>query len=512
MPNAAPDLTMHLDSKFGLSFSVFSVVHGARTVAVAIATATLAACTVGPEYVRPDAETPPAYKEADGWKQAQPSDHVLRGDWWEAFNDPLLSELEKQVSISNQTLAQAEALYRQARALVQSARSGYVPVISAGASADRSRSSANGNTINRGVRNGYAISADAAWELDLWGRIRRSVESSQANAQASAADLESLRLSAQAELAQNYFLLRSLDTQKQILDDTIAAYAKSLQLTENQYAAGIVARADVVQAQTQLKSTQAQALDIGVQRAQLEHAIALLIGKPASSFSIAPALLTAIPPAIPVGMPSELLERRPDIAAAERAMAAANAEIGVAKAAYYPTLTLSAVAGFQGSTLANLISAPNRFWSVGPGLAQTLFDGGARRALTDQAMAAYDANVAFYRQTVLTGFAEVEDALAALRILEEEARIQEEAVQSARQSVQLTINQYKSGLVSYLNVIVVQTSALGLERNAVDIRNSRLAASVALIRALGGGWTMSNLPTAEDVARGVSQRQPDAPQ
>jgi NodT family efflux transporter outer membrane factor (OMF) lipoprotein len=472
----------------------------------------LAACTVGPDYVRPAAETPQAYKEAEGWKPAQPSDHVLRGDWWEAFNDPLLNDLEKQVSISNQNLAQAEAQYRQARALVQSARSGYVPTVGAGASADRSRSSAGGNTINRGVRDNYAISADATWELDLWGRVRRSVESSQAGAQASAADLESLRLSAQAELAQNYFQLRSLDTQKQILDDTIAAYRRNLQLTENQYAAGIVARADVVQAQTQLKTTQAQALDIGVQRAQLEHAIALLIGRPASTFAIAPAPLAAEPPAIPVGMPSDLLERRPDIAAAERGMAAANAEIGVAKAAYYPTLTISAAAGFQSSSLSDLISAPNRFWSVGPALAQTLFDGGARRALTDQAVAAYDANVAFYRQTVLTGFKEVEDNLAALRILEEEARIQEEAVQSARHSVALTTNQYKAGLVSYLNVIVVQASALNIERNAVEIRNSRLAASVALIKALGGGWNASDLPTADEVAGRAPSRRSDATQ
>jgi NodT family efflux transporter outer membrane factor (OMF) lipoprotein len=470
----------------------------------------LAACTAGPDYVRPTVEAPAAYKESSGWKQAQPGDHILRGAWWEAFNDPLLNELERQVSISNQTLAQAEARYRQARSLVQSARSAYVPTVSASASADRSRASASGNTFNRGVRDSFSISADAVWELDLWGRVRRSVESSQASAQASAADLESLRLSAQAELAQDYFLLRALDTQKQILEDTLEAYQRTLQLTQNQYAAGIVARADVVQAQTQLKSTQAQALDIGVQRAQLEHAIALLVGRPASTFSIAPATLTAEPPAIPVGMPSELLERRPDIAAAERSMAAANAEIGVATAAYYPSITLSAIAGFQGSTLANLVSAPNRFWSLGPSLVHPFFDGGARRALTDQAVAAYDASVASYRETVLTGFKEVEDNLAALRILEEEARIQDEALQLARQSVQLTTNQYKAGLVSYLNVIVVQTSALDLERSAVAIRNSRLAASVALIRALGGGWTASDLPTAGEVARRMPARESDA--
>lgn len=468
--------------------------------AMAVAAVALAACTVGPDYVRPEADTPPAYKELEGWKAAQPGDHAIRGEWWKVFNDPLLDELQQQVDVSNQNIAQAEAQYRQARALVQSARAGHLPTISAGASADRSRASASGNNFSRGVRNSYAISADAAWELDLWGRVRRGVESSQASAQATAADLQALRLSVQAELAQNYFLLRALDTQKQILEETLQAYQRTLELTQNQYAAGVVARADVVQAQTQLKTTQAQALDIGVQRAQVEHAIALLVGKPASTFSIAPAPLTAEPPLIPVGLPSELLERRPDIAAAERAMAAANAEIGVARSAYFPTLTLSAGAGFQSTTLSNLVSAPNRFWSVGPALAQTLFDGGARRALNDQAIAAYDANVAFYRQTVLTGFKEVEDNLAALRILEEEARVHEEAVQSARLSVQLTTNQYKAGLVSYLSVIVVQAQALNVERTAVDIRNARLAASINLIKALGGGWDASALPTADELA------------
>ena len=475
-------------------------------IAVALAAALLSACTVGPDYVRPDAETPPAYKEMQGWKPAQPSDHAVRGSWWEAFNDPLLSDLVKQVSVSNQNLAQAEAQYRQARALVQSARSNYLPILSAGASADRSRSSANGTAVNRGVRNNFSISADASWELDLWGLIRRGVESARAGAQASAADLESLRLSSQAELAQNYFLLRSLDSQKQILEDTVAAFQKNLQLTQNQYQAGIVPRADVVQAQTQLKNTQAQAIDIGVQRAQLEHAIALLVGKPASTFSIARAPLSAQPPSIPVGMPSELLERRPDIAAAERRMAAANAEIGIAKAAYYPSLTLFGSIGFQSDSLSDLISAPNRFWSLGPSLAQTLFDAGARRALTDQAIAAYDANVAFYRQTVLTGFKEVEDNLAALRLLEEEAAIQDEAVQSARLSVALTTNQYKAGLVSYLAVIVVQASALNIERTAVDLRNNRLAASIALYKALGGGWDASHLPTADEMAANAPAR------
>jgi NodT family efflux transporter outer membrane factor (OMF) lipoprotein len=460
----------------------------------------LTACTVGPDYVRPGTEAPPAYKESEGWRPAQPNDQALRGDWWETFGDPVLDDLQQQVAVSNQNLAQAEALFRQARALVAANRAAYWPTVSAEAGAGRSRASASGTSFERGVRNNYSIALNAGWELDLWGRVRRSVESSTAEAQATAADLESLRLSIRAELAQNYFALRSLDAEKRLLDDTLAAYQRSLQLTENQYAAGIVARADVVQAQTQLKSTQAQALDVGVQRAQLEHAIALLVGKPASGFTLAPAELTAQPPVVPAGMPSELLERRPDIAAAERRMASANAQIGVAKAAYYPSLTLSGSVGYQSSVFSDLLSAPNRFWSVGPALAQTLFDAGNRRAVTDQAIAAYDANVAVYRQTVLTGFKEVEDNLAALRILEEEARVQDEAVQSARLSVALTTNQYKAGLVSYLAVTVVQAAALNVERTAVDIRNRRLAASVALIRALGGGWQAEDLPPPDDLA------------
>ncbi len=295
-----------------------------------------------------------------------------------------------------------------------------------------------------------------------------------------------------------------MDAQKQLFDDTIAAYQRSLTLTQNQYTAGVVAKVDVIQAQTQLKTTQAQALDIGVQRAQLEHAIALLIGKPASNYSLAAAPLTASPPPLPVGLPSSLLERRPDIAAAERRMAAANAQIGVAEAAYYPSLTLSASGGFQSSSFSNWLTAPSRFWSVGPALAQTLFDGGLRRAQTDQAIAAYDANVAGYRQTVLNGFKEVEDNLAALRILEEEAAIQDEAVQNARQSVALTTNQYKAGIVSYLNVALVQATALTNERTAVDVLNRRLAASVLLVKALGGGWNASDLPTPDELARGDS--------
>ncbi len=327
-----------------------------------------------------------------------------------------------------------------------------------------------------------------SWEPDLWGRVRRTVEANRASAQASAADLQAARLSAQAQLAQNYLQLRVLDAQQQLLEDTIAAYQRSEQLTQNQYAVGVVPKVDVIQAQTQLKSTQAQALDVGVQRAQLEHAIALLAGQPASTFSIARAPLVAVAPAIPVGVPSALLERRPDIASAERRMAAANAQIGVAKAAYFPALTLSASAGFESSSFANWLTLPSRVWAIGPALAQTLFDAGLRRAQSDAAIAAYDAEVAAYRQVVLAGFGEVEDNLAALRILEQEAQVQNEALQLARQSVLLTTNQYRAGTVSYLNVVTVQATALASENAALGILNRRLAASVLLIKALGGGW------------------------
>ncbi len=452
----------------------------------------LAGCTVGPDYVRPEVETPAAFKE--GWKQAEPRDHENRGKWWEAFADPLLNGLQEQVDISNQNLAKAEAQFRQASALVEAARATYFPTLTGGISTTRSRSSSttvaqpSSVPVSRGVVTSHNLPFNASWEADVWGKISRTVEANTAGAQASAADLEAARLSAQAQLAQNYFQLRALDAQQQLLEDTVAAYEKSLQLTQNRYTAGVVAKADVVQAQTQLKTTQAQAIDVGVQRAQLEHAIALLVGKPASSFTIPRAPLSAAPPEVPSALPSELLERRPDIAAAERRVAAANAQIGVANAAFFPSFTLSAATGFQSSTMAQWFTAPSRFWSIGPAVSLLLFDGGLRRIQNDQAVAAYDATVATYRQNVLAAFQEVEDNLAALRILRQEASVQQEALQAARQSVELTTNQYKAGTVSYLNVIAVQTTALANERTSVDILNRRLAASVLLVKALGGGW------------------------
>jgi NodT family efflux transporter outer membrane factor (OMF) lipoprotein len=463
----------------------------------------LHACTVGPDYVRPTMVAPAAYKELKDWKVAQPRDNFSRGKWWERFGDPQLSALEEQVDISNQNLQVAEAQFQQARALVRVARAAYFPTITVTPSVTRSMTSTTfsgrSNPIAAPITD-YNLSLDASWEIDLWGRVRRTVEANQASAQASAADLEAARLSAQAQLAQDYFQLRALDAQQRLLEDTVRDYAKSLTLTQNRYAAGVASKIDVVQAETQLKTTQAQAIDVGVQRAQLEHAIALLAGKPASTFSLPVAPLTAVPPPIPVGVPSALLERRPDIAAAERQVAAANAQIGVAKAAFFPTLTLSASGGYESSDLSKWFTLPSRFWSVGAALAETLFEGGLRLAQTDQAWATYDANVATYRQTVLTGFQEVEDNLAALRILEQEAQVQEEAVKAAQQSVTLTTNQYKAGIISYLDVIVVQTTALNDERTAVDIQGRRMVASVLLIKALGGGWNAADLPSADNLA------------
>lgn len=485
---------------------------------LALASALLAlvgGCSVGPKYVRPSVISPDAYKELDGWKVAHPRDGVARGPWWEIFGDPQLDALEARVSISNQNLAVAEAQYRQARALVREARAAYFPTVTLGLGFTRSRQSStfvfgSGAGSSTGTSTGgssstahsdFQLGLDFSWELDVWGRIRRTVEANQANAQASAGDLEAARLSFQAELAQDYFQLRTLDAQKRLLEETVAAFEKFLRLTQDRFTNGVASQADVVQAETQLKTTQAQAIDVGVQRAQLEHAIALLMGQAPSTFTLPATPLAVTPPAIPVGVPSELLERRPDIAAAERRVAVANAQIGVAVAAFYPTITLNASSGLESSSLAKWFTAASHFWSVGPGISQTVFDGGLRRAQTDAARAAYDATVATYRQTVLAGFQGVEDNLAALRILETEHAVQDEAVQAARKSVDLTTNQYKAGIVNYLNVITVQTIALTDEITAIQIGGRRMAAAVLLVQALGGGWTAADLPTPADVTK-----------
>jgi len=469
---------------------------GLRIAVIIIGLLTLAACTVGPDYVRPKAEVTAGYKEMDGWKVAQPQDNTLRGPWWEIFNEPELNALEIQVAVSNQNIAAAEAAYRQARALVQQARAAYFPTVTIGMGVTNSSVS---TTIVRsaGARFSsmlYSLPVDVSWELDVWGRIRRLVESSQAGAQASAADLATAQLSAQTELAQDYFQLRALDAQKKLLDESVTDFQQSLELTRNRYAAGVVSRADILQAETQLKTTQAQAIDVGVQRAQLEHAIAILVGKPPAEIVVSTAPLSTPPPPIPVGLPSEILERRPDIAAAERRVAAANAQIGVAEAAYFPTVSLGSTGGFQTGTFAKWISLPSRFWAVGPNVTETVFDGGLRGAQTEEARAVYAANVALYRETVLTGFQQVEDNLAALRILESEAQVQDEAVKAAQQTVAVFTNQYKAGITNYLDVIVAQTAALNNERTAINIMGNRLNAAVLLIKALGGGWKTSDLP------------------
>ena len=486
------------------------VVRRIRFVAIVAGTIMLlSACTVGPDYVKPSVETPPAYKEAEGgakWQIAQPKDDVIRGAWWELFNDPQLNALEAQVVISNQNIAVAEAQYRQALALVQAARAGYFPTVGVNGSATRSRtpftsggsSGSSRTSSSAGAVNNFLVSGNASWEPDIWGKVRRTVEANEASAQASAADLASIRLSAQTALAQDYFQLCALDAQKKLFAATVSAYQRFLDLTKNRYAGGVSSKADVLQADTQLKTTQAQAIALGVQRAQLEHAIAMLIGKSASVFSIPETPLSLTPPTIPVSVPSVLLERRPDIAAAERLAAAANAQIGVAEAAYYPNISLTATGGFEGSQLSNWLIWPNRLWSIGAAAAETVFDAGLRSAQTAQARAAYDASVASYRQAVLTGFQEVEDNLAAIRILEEEAMAQDEAVKSARQSLQVSINQYKAGTISALNIITVQTIALNDEQTAVGIAGQRMTASVLLISALGGGWDTSELKRAGD--------------
>jgi len=478
-----------------------------RTFPAALAALLLGGCMVGPDYVRPGVDTPAAYKEMDGWKQAEPREGLDRGKWWELFGDRDLNALAERVDISNQNVRAAEAAVRQAQAVAEQARAGLFPVVGAGATVTRSKapSLSNQPSFATGAVNNYNLVASLGWELDLWGKVRRGIEAGEANWQASAADLESVKLSTQATLVQTYFALRIDDVQRKLLEDTVTAYERTLELTRNRYAAGIAAKVDVVQAEVQLKSVQAQLVDIGVERAQLEHAIASLIGVPAPSFSIPPAPLVAVLPTIPVGVPSELLERRPDIAAAERSAAAANAQIGVAQAAFYPSLTLSAAGGYRSTSFANWLSAPSQFWSLGAALAQNLFDGGLRRAVSDQAIAAYDGQVAQYRQTVLTGFQEVEDNLSALRILEEEAGYQDAAARGARQSVDLTTNQYKAGIVSYLNVIAAQTIALNNERTAVNVQGRRLLASVQLVRAIGGGWDARSLEDVRLSGRSAAQ-------
>lgn len=454
----------------------------------------LTACTVGPPYRRPPVEVPPAYKEAPppGWKVAQPRDDVPRGKWWEIFQDPQLNALAAQVEVSNQNLAAAAARLRGARAAVRMARAALVPTVTGQVAVSGLRQSANrgtgGGEAASDPRANLRLPLDTSYTPDLWGRLEHDIEAHSANAQATAADLETLRLNTQAELAVTYFALRGLDGQKQLLGLTIAAFERALELTTNRYHQGVASRLEVEQARTQLEATRAQALEIGIQRAQFEHAIAVLIGKPPATLTIPPAPMEGEPPVIPTGVPSELLERRPDIAAAERRMAAANAQIGVAQAAFYPTVTLTAAIGVESATITNLFSWPSVLWSVGSSLAQAIFDGGRRQAVTEQALAAYEATVAAYRQTVLTAFQSVEDHLATLRILEETAHQQARVVQAAEAALLLALNRYRGGVTTYLEVVTAQNAALAARRTEIDLRTRRMTASVLLIRALGGLW------------------------
>jgi NodT family efflux transporter outer membrane factor (OMF) lipoprotein len=472
--------------------------QGPNSLGALVACLVLAGCAVGPDYRKPEAPVPATYKELEGWRAAQPRDELPRGSWWQVFGDAELDGLMKRVDISNQNIRAAEARVRQARGVADQARASLFPTLVANASVTRSKAPSLANQPNfaTGAVNNYNVGLSVpSWELDLWGHIRRNVESQEAGWQASAADLEGARLAARATLAQDYFALRVADSTKRLLVETVQAYQRSLELTQNRYAAGVVARVDVVQAEVQLKTAQAQLIDVGVNRAQLEHAIAMLVGEPPANFALAPGDLALKVPSVPVALATELLERRPDIAAAERAMAAANAQIGVAKSAYFPAITLSASTGFRTTTLANLLTAPSRFWSLGAAAAEGLFDAGARRAASEQATAAYDAQVATYRQTVLAAFQDVEDNLAALRILEQEAALREEVAQSALNALELTTNQYKAGVVSYLNVITAQTTAYNSQSDAVNVLGRRLTAAVGLMRAVGGGWSADELPS-----------------
>jgi NodT family efflux transporter outer membrane factor (OMF) lipoprotein len=457
----------------------------------------LAGCAVGPNYSRPKAEAPAEFKEvASNWKTAQPSDSVLRGKWWEIYQDPQLNALEEKINVSNQTLKAAQDQFMQARAVVRQNRASYYPTVSAGGSGSRNRLSSNRGIASVSSITNYGditIPVDVSYEPDLWGRVRRSVEAARSEAQASAADLESVSLSLHSELAADYFQVRTLDAEAELLQSNVVAFEKALQLAQNRYRGGVASQVDVALAQTQLETTRAQAIDVEQQRSAFEHAIATLTGEPASSFTLARASLNITPPQVPVGLPSQLLERRPDVAAAERRIASANAQIGVARSAFFPSVVLTAEGGFESGTITNLLTGPAGFFAIGASAVETVFDGGRRRAVSDQTWAAYHQSVDNYRQNLLTAFQEVEDNLAALRILEEESRTQAQAVAAAQRSLELANNRYKGGVTTYIEVLTSESIALNNQRTAVQIAGRRMNASVLLIKALGGGWDPASL-------------------
>jgi NodT family efflux transporter outer membrane factor (OMF) lipoprotein len=487
---------------------------GVPALAIALAIA-LAACAVGPNYHRPSTPVPQRYKEAEGWKPAEPREPASGTDWWSIYNDATLDGLEKQIDVSNQTLKQSEAAWRESVAVVSEARATLFPTIGVTATGTRSGGPGAGTAnTSAGVAavavhpiNRFELTGNATWDLDIWGKIRRTIESDVANAQMSEAELAAARLSAQGTLATDYIELRVADEQKQLLDETVVAYRRSLDITENQYKAGVAAKTDVITAETQLEGAQSQQINVGVTRATLEHAIAVLIGRPPADFSLPPAKLGDTVPVVPTGVPSSLLERRPDVSQAERNMAAMNAQIGVAIAAYFPDLTLNGSYGFASTVVSHLVSAPNNLWSFGGSASDTLLDFGARPAAVRQARAAYDAAVANYRQVSLTAFQQVEDELATLRILEQQFAVQEKATKSANLAVQLTLNQYKAGTVAYTSVITAQTIALTDAETLLTIRQNRLTASVALIQALGGGWNADSLGKPSGTAATLARQQ-----
>lgn len=462
----------------------------ARAILAAVLLAACAGCVHPPAYTTPSAPEAPAFKESDQWKVASPSDELVRGDWWTLFGDPALTALEQQIDVSNQTLKIAEARFTEARASVRIARAALYPTVTAVPTVSAVQPSGDRATSTfHSVYGDVLLPIDASYEVDAWGRVHGVVNANLAEAQASAADLETVRLSLHAELAADYFALQGLDREKELLDQAVANYEQALQLTNNRFQGGVASQADVALAETQLESTRALAVDEDVQRAAIEHAIAVLVGAPAPAFSIARTPITAAPAAMPPALPSTLLERRPDIAAAERRVAAASAQVGVTKAAWYPVISLSGTAGFESSAFGKLLSTTSTLWSVGPSALVTLFDSGRRRAVTAQAQGAYDEAVANYRQTVLSAFRDVEDQLSTLRILATESEIQRRAVDAAERSLEQANNRYRGGLASYLEVTAAQTAALTNERTAVSIDIRRVSASVQLLKAVGGGWT-----------------------
>jgi NodT family efflux transporter outer membrane factor (OMF) lipoprotein len=483
----------------GLGTSRLNTAINVASLAIAGSTLLLSGCMVGPKYVQPTVPPPPpAFKETpSNWAQASPQDQLPKGKWWEIYGDSQLNSLEETIAVSNQNLKVAYEQYMSARDLVRQARSQLFPTVAVQPTGSRIQQSQNRPNVLPTTTSQYSdivLPAELSYEVDLWGQVRRTIESNRENAQASAGDLENVSLSLHSELAFDYFSLRGLDLQKQLLDATVVDFEKALQLTQARYHGGVASDVDVAQAETQLETTRAQDIETGVARAQFEHAIAVLTGQTASTFSIPAAPLTTSPPQIPLGLPSELLERRPDIAAAERRVASANAQIGIAIAAYYPQISLSASGGFESTAIGTLIQGPSALWSVGGSAFETVIDGGRRRAVTQQARDNHAATVASYRESVLEAFQQVEDNLAALRLLDQELATQQIAVASARRSVDLSTVRYKRGITTYLEVLTAQSIALSDERTAADLMARRMTASVQLIKALGGGWDRTQLP------------------